>query len=82
MRAKGWRVPFLSVTKLATLTDTALIHITESYTLITGVPRAIGPALAMANVEKYRALTNVHYTINRDYQMPGFTAMGGFKVRW
>lgn len=27
-------------------------------------------------------LTNAHYTINRGYQMPGFTAMGGFKVRW
>lgn len=59
VRAKGRRVPFLSVAKLATLTDTALIHITESYTLITGVPRAIGPALAMANVEKYRTIRNL-----------------------
>ncbi len=26
-------------------------------------------------------ITNTHYTINRGYEMPGFTAMGGFKVR-
>lgn len=64
------------------MADATRIHITESYTLITGATRAVGPTLSRANVEKYRALTNVHYTINRDCQMPGFTAMGGFKVRW
>ncbi len=26
-------------------------------------------------------ITDAHYTINRGYEMPGFTAMGGFKVR-
>ena len=25
-------------------------------------------------------ITNAHYVINRGYEMPGFTAMGGFKV--
>jgi iron complex outermembrane receptor protein len=27
-------------------------------------------------------LTDTHYTINRGYEMPGFTAMGGFKLRF
>ncbi len=31
-----------------------------------------------ARLEK---ITDAHYTINRGYEMPGFTAMGGFKVR-
>jgi iron complex outermembrane receptor protein len=27
-------------------------------------------------------LTDTHYTINRGYEMPGFTAMGGFRLRF
>ncbi len=27
-------------------------------------------------------ITNVKYTINRGYEMPGFTAVGGIKVHW
>ncbi len=27
-------------------------------------------------------ITNAHYVINRGYDMPGFTALGGFKLKF
>lgn len=31
---------------------------------------------------RFENITDARYTINRGYEMPGFTAMGGFKVRF
>ena len=33
-------------------------------------------------IASFENITDARYTINRGYEMPGFTAMGGFKVKF
>ena len=37
---------------------------------------------AIAVFTRLENITDASYTINRGYEMPGFTAMGGFRLRF
>lgn len=52
--------------------DYALVNVKVTYRIV--------PALELFTT--LDNVTNTHYTINRGYEMPGFTGMGGFKLRF